>query len=183
MLEERIPSGQVADGISKIIANRGTEYFSDARTWLAKSGLGAGKVEEAIVKKIVETLSRNLTEGLLELTVDEIANEKEYKDAVEGKREVAVVAHLEKELPPFIAYVEFIVKSGPMEIKKIRYDFKVEPTVEVRDARITIVASRVRSVAFGSLIVSVTLDLLRGDQDMELGSFRREWRLTGPIIL
>jgi hypothetical protein len=174
-------SEEIEDEINKAISNRGTKDFSEAKEWYIKAGLGVDDVEQRLIKKIVAILSQYISNGLLQLTIEEIVKEKEYKDAIKGKIDYAIVMNLEKKLPPFKPYVEFVVKSGLMELKKIKYDFVVEPKVKVKEAKIKIHENEIESVTFGSLIASITLYLLKGNLRLKISSLERSLRLPGPI--
>ncbi|MFZ2071780.1 MAG: hypothetical protein WAV32_09355 [Halobacteriota archaeon] len=176
-------SRELVEEINKMIDSRGIEDFSEAKKWFTKSGLGVDVVKKDLTKKIVEILSQYLSKGLLQLTIEEITNEKECKDAIRGKKDHAIVMRLTKKLPPFKVYVEFVVKSGLMEIKRIRYDFKAESKVEVKDATIILQGNRIRSISFGLFIASLTLYLLKGDHAVKIGSMERSLSFPGPITL
>ncbi|MBE0525263.1 MAG: hypothetical protein IBX40_13175 [Methanosarcinales archaeon] len=183
MPEEPLYSREIAQEIKKFMDNWEIEDFSKAQEWLTKSDLGVDGAKKYLIEKIVETISQYLSKGLLQLTIEEIMNESEYRDAIQSKKDHAIVAHLSKKLPPFKVYVEFVIKSGLMEIKRIRYDFKAKLSVEVKDAKIIFQENKIRSISFGSFIASITLDLLRGDHDVKIGSMERSLSLTEPITI
>lgn len=174
---------ELAEEIKKFMDNLEIEDFSEAEEWLTKSDLGVDGAKKYLIEKIVETLPQYLSKGLLQLTIEEIMNENEYRDAIQSKKDHAIVAHLSKKLPPFKVYVEFVVKSGLMELKRIRYDFKAKSMVEVEDAKIIFHENKIRSISFGSFIASITLSLLRGDHDVNIGSMERSLSLPGPITI
>jgi hypothetical protein len=183
MPEEPLYIREIAGEINKAINIRGIEDFSEAKEWLTKSGLTVDEAKKRLTKKIVEILSQYLSKGLLQLTIEEIKNEKEYKDAIQSKKNRAIVMHLSKKLPPFKVYVEFVVKSGFIEIMKIRYDFKAEPKVEIKDAKMIIQGNRIKSVSFGSFIASITLYLLKGDHNVEISRIERKLKFLEKITL
>ncbi len=172
---------KITEIISEIIGSFGVEDFAEATGWLTKIGLGEDKVKEDLIKRVAETLSKELSGGLLQLTVEEIGKEKKYKDAVSSRRDLAVVAHLSKYLSPLRVYVEFVVRFGSIEMKKIRYDFKVESTVEVKDVKVTIREGRIRSLDFGLFTVTMKLYLLKENKLVELGKKTMSLKLPGPI--
>ncbi len=183
MPDEPLYSGELAEEINKMLDNRGIEDFSEAKEWLTKSSLGVDGAKKYLIKKIVETLSQYLSKGLLQLTIEEIMNEKESRDAIQGKKDHAIVVRLSKKLPPFKVYVEFVVKSGLMEIKRIRYDFKAESRVEVKNAKIILQENKIRSISFDSFLAYITLYLLRGDHAVKISTIERSLSLPKLITL
>ncbi len=181
--DKPVYSKELAEEITKAINNHGTDDFSEAKNWWTKTGLRAEEAEKKLVKKLVEILSQYLSDGLLQLTIEEVMNEKEYKDAIQGKKNHAVVAHLDKKLPTFNAYVEFIIRSGLMEIAKIRYDFEAEPEVEAKDIKLKIQGDKIKSVSFGTFIASISLYLLKDKHPVKISSIERSLSLPGPITL
>lgn len=181
--DKPVYSKELAEEITKAINDHGTDDFSEAKNWWTKTGLKAEEAEKKLVKKLVDILSQYLSDGLLQLTIEEVMNEKEYKDAVQRKKNHAIVAHLEKKLPTFNAYVEFIIRSGLMEIAKIRYDFEAEPEVEVEDIKLNIQGYKIKSVSFGTFIASISLYLLKGDLHVKISSIERKLSLPRTITL
>jgi len=55
---------------------------------------------------------------------------KSARTLFERKKRQTVVMRLSRDLPPFKIYAEFIIKSGLIELKNFRFDFKAEPNVE-----------------------------------------------------
>ena len=181
--EEPLYSKELAEEINKMIDARGIEDFPEAKKWLSKSPLDADEAKKGLTKRIVEILSQYLSNGLLQLTIEELINEKEYKEAIRDKKAHAIVIQLSKKLAPFKVYVDFVVKYGLMEIKRIRYDFKAESKVEIKDAKIVIKENRIGSVSFGTFIASITLYLLKGKHAVKIGSIERSLTFPGPITI
>ncbi len=169
------------EDINKAISDHGTEEFSEAKSWWAKLGLKVDIAEKEMMNEIVETLSKHLTKGLFQLTVEEIINEKECKDAIQKKKDQTIVMRLSRKLSPFKIYVEFVVKSGLMEVKKIRYDFRAEPKVEIKDIKVNIQENKIKNILLGPFIASITLSLLKGDRTVKIGSIKKSLILQEPI--
>jgi hypothetical protein len=176
-------SKEIEEELTTELNKRGTKDFSEAKKWHKKEYKKGADAEKILIRRLVEILSQYLSKGLLQLTIEELAHEKEYKDAVKEKKDHALVINHEKKLPPFKAYVEFVVKLGWMELKKIRYDFKVEPKVKVKNARIEIRENKIASITFGSLVTSITLYLLKGDLSMKILSKEISMKIPRPITV
>jgi hypothetical protein len=180
MQDDALYSKYFADDLTKAVKDSGSGEFSKAKKLWNKLGLKVTVTEEEIINAIVETLSKNLTNGLLQLTVEEITSEKECKDALREKKSQTVVMRLSRDLPPFKIYAEFIIKSGLVEIKKFRFDFKAEPNVEIEDIKLTIQENKVKSLSFGAFKAYVTLSLLKGEQAMNIVSIEKS--LSLPVV-
>ena len=183
MKDNNIPD-EIRDELAKEIDEKkiihGTD-FPDAKEWFIKSGLKVEEAKKALTKKIIEILSQYLSKGLVQLTIEEIANEKEYKDAIQGKKDTALVMLLSKDLPPFNIYVEFLIKSGEIEVSKIRYDFTIESKIKIKDAKVIIRKNKINSMSFGSFSVSITLYLLNNEQRIELGTLEKSLNVNKTI--
>lgn len=167
-----------AEDLKKAIKDPGNEEFSEAKKLWKKLGLKVAITEMDMINTVVETLSNNLTKGLLQLTVEEIIREKEVKGALREKKGQTIVMRLSKPLPPFKIYAEFIIKSGLVELKKFRFDFKVEPNIEIENINVTIQENKVKSVSFGSFKASVALSLLKGEQSMNIVFIEKSLNLS-----
>lgn len=163
--------------IGRVINNYGPEKFSDPENWWSKLGLKVNVTRKEMINEIVTNLSKYLTKGLLQLTIEEIINEKKSKDAIKEKREQTIVLNLNKKLSTFKVYVEFIVKSGSIEIKKFKYDFRVEPKVQIKDIKVNIQENKIKSVSFGLFAASMTLSLLIGESVISIGSIEKNLSL------
>jgi hypothetical protein len=106
------------------------EEFSEVRTWYQKTGLTAEKAAEKCLEKMVNILYQYLSEGILQLTVEEIAKQKECADAKERGKKKARVAELKATLPSLSTYLEFVINAGSLEVAKIHYDFEAAPEIE-----------------------------------------------------
>lgn len=176
-------SKEIEEELQTELNQRGIKDFSETKKWYIKAYKKGADAEKILITRLVKILSQYLSNGLLQLTIEELAHEKEYKDAVKEKKDHALVINHEKKLPPFKAYVEFVVKSGLMELKKIRYDFKVEPKVKVKDARIEIRENKIARITFGSLITTITLYLLKGNLSVKILSREISLSIPEPITI
>ncbi len=177
MQDDALYSKYFAADLTKAVKDTGTEEFSKARKSWNKLGLKVTVTKEEMINAIVETLSKHLTNGLLQLTVEKITNEKECKDALREKKNQTIVMNMSGDLPPFKIYAESIIKSGLIELTKFRFDFKVEPSVEIEDINVTIQENKVKSVSFGSFKASVALSLLKDEQDVKMISIEKSLNL------
>ena len=177
MQDDSLCGKYFAEDLNKVIRDDVTEKYSEARKLWNRLGLKITVAKEEMINAVVEKLSENLTKGLLQLSVEEITYEKELKGALRDKRVQTIVMSISKELPTFKIYAELIIKSGLIELKKFRFDFLVEPNVEIEDINVTIQENEVKSISFGSFKTSVTLSLLKGEQAVEIVSIEKSLKI------
>jgi len=170
--------------IAKSVDSRVIAEISEVKGWLKKTHESGEKVEELLIKRISETLSEQLSTGLLQLTIEKIPEQREYKDSVERREQFRVAQQkpLSMALPSLLAYVEFVVKSGFVEIRRFPVRFQLESNVEIKDAEVIIREGRIASVSFGSFVVSITLYWLKGQKPIKMGTETFTLLSLGPIV-
>ncbi len=166
-----------AEDLTKAIKDSGNREFSEARKQWNRLGLKVTVTWEDMINAVVENLSEHLMEGLVQLTIVEITGEKECRDALREKKDQTIVLNLSRNLSPFKIYAEFIIKSGILELKKFRFDFEVEPNVEIEDINVIIQEKKLKSISFGSFKASLTLSLLKGEQAVNIVSIEKSLKM------
>jgi hypothetical protein len=170
--------------IRNILDEHGPDIYPEAFEWTKKAVQEPDKAGVDLISRMTRLLLKELSGGLLQVTVEELAGQQEYTDAVNQKKEYAVVVDLKKDLRPFYPYAEFIAKCGMMEVGKARYDFQVVPGIRIQNARITIKDDSIRRVKFGSFLAVMTISLLRGGQDpITLGTLEKEFRPDWEFVV
>jgi len=165
---------EIADGLTQIIKKHGTQEFSKAKEHFP---LGRG-AEEAFIGRLVESLANSLLEGILQISVEEIPRTKAYADALsKDMREFEF--DLSKDLPPLIAYVEFVFRYGLLELLTVRYEFKVDSKIDAKELKVIIEERKIRSIIFGTVVVDVTLSVRAADGlEVQIGTFERQMKLN-----
>jgi hypothetical protein len=185
-LEEALFDHELEINLNRLIAEHEVEDFSDSKgyqEWLKKSGQVADTARKAMTRKIVETLTTYLSKGLLQVTVEEVMREEEYQDAVRQKKETAFIATLNRDLEPFRVYVDVTSKCGCMDLIKVRYNFKAEPNVTIKDAKIVLQDDRIKSISFGTFVSKLTVSLLLKDTPCKICSIKGSLEMSEPIYL
>ncbi|MCK8518726.1 hypothetical protein [Methanoculleus sp. 7T] len=185
-LEEALFDHELEMNLTAAMEKKAVKDFSEAegyKEYAKGSGQTAEAARKSVVRKIAQTLTAYLAEGLIQVTVEEMMKEDECRDAVRKKKETAVIAKFSRDLPPFRAYVDVTTKCGCMELTNIRYLFEVQPNVTVQDAKIMLQDDQVKSVSFGTLVANLTLNLLLGGQSLKICSIKGTVEMPGAISL
>ncbi|KLK88505.1 hypothetical protein SZ63_05705 [Methanoculleus sediminis] len=185
-LEEALFDHELEMNLTTAMENKTVKDFSEADGY-TEYAKGSGRTAEAarrsVTRKIAQTLTAHLAEGLIQVTVEEMMKEEEYRDAVKKKEETAIIAKFSRDLPPFRAYVDVTTKCGCMALTNIRYRFEAEPNVTVQDAKITLKDDQPESILFGTLVANLTLNLLLGSQSLKICSIKGTVEMPGTIDL
>jgi hypothetical protein len=132
-------------------------------------------------KRLVEVLSDYVTKGLIQVTIEEIAKDENCRGAAAKKDgqecEVKFTRLPALKPDPFDPYVEVVVRAGAMEMKPIRFDFTVQPQVEVKNAKIVFKDGFVKAISLGTLEAKVSLSLKNGKQKIPLHT----WTSQVPV--
>jgi hypothetical protein len=173
MSDETSGTQGIVDGLAEIIKRHGTQEFSKAKEHFL-SGPGA---EEAFIGRLAESLANSLLQGILQVSVEEIPHTEAYAHALgKGTREFEL--DLSKDLPPLIAYVEFVFRYGLFELLTVRYEFKVDSKVDAKNLKVVIEERRIQSILFGTVVVDVTLSVLANGLKVQIGTFERQLKLN-----
>jgi|MTBAKMStandDraft_1061839.scaffolds.fasta_scaffold14885_2 hypothetical protein len=177
---ERIePCSEIIKEITTMLQSDKTGDFSDTEEQAGK------KTERAAIKtdfrmEFVKKLSDYITNGLVQLTIQQIPSTKEYRDAFRTEDQTYEIT-LNK-LPPlnlveFYPYLDVVVKQGTIDIWKKRLQFKVRSVINLKDVKITLRQQKVSCVDFGLLKADVTVYLMKGNYPVEIHSFNRDLAL------
>jgi len=74
---------------------------------------------------------------------------------LEGEREIK--ARYEQQAPEFFPHVDFVVKSGPFDIWKTTYWFRVNSRVTLENLAITMKKNEITAIKSGNMQAFVTL--------------------------
>lgn len=167
--------GIVAE-LTEIIKRHGTQEFSAAKKRFSSGNLAGA--EEAFIGRLAESLANSLLDGLVQISVEQITDTKEYADALsKGVREFTL--DLSKDLPPLMAYVEFVFKYGSLELlPAVKYEFKLDSTIDAKNIKAVIEERKIQSVHFGTVVVDVTLSVIVNGLDVTIGTFERQLELN-----
>jgi hypothetical protein len=183
-LEEALCDDELFSSFSSRIHEKKSGDFTREegyRQWAEETGLDDGDAVLEACNKIIRTLSLHLSNGLMQVTIETLIQEKDPKDAVQFHRDVAVVTEFSKKLESFTAYIDVIAKTGYIELSKFRFEFEVEPFVTVKDAKLIFHNGKLNRISFGEFNPSLKISLVLGKTREELCRIEKKMSLPGPI--
>lgn len=166
--------------MSRMVDDRGIVDFPEVNQLLSNAGLKGRRLKITLIGMIVKALSKHLSGGLLELTIEEIRKDKRYKDSLHAERDYVLIGSLSKDLPSIESHVEFVVKAGGKAVGKASYNFTTQPKVELEGVKGFV---KERSVSLGTFVVSITLYLLKDGHRLKIGNLKKSLRLPESIPL
>ncbi len=147
---------QVDEAISGVVNNPHREDFREIGIWLIKSGLGQQGARERLIKELSERVSKEITNGIVQLTVLEL--EEDVKK---------LQMNIEKDLPPFYPNVQFVVKSGAIDIDTLTYWFRVTGKVAIENLNVLEKNREIIGFSSGSMKATLTLAFCGRNRDNE----------------
>jgi hypothetical protein len=125
--------------------------FRDISEWLIRTGLGEKGAKEKLVQELTKRVSKEITKGLVQITVQELEEETEIK------------AEIDRKLPEFSPHIDFVLKSGPIELATLSYYFRVASSVKLKDLSVVVKKKEITGIKSGKLQAFVTLDFCGHD--------------------
>lgn len=120
--------------------------FSDITSWLIKTGLGEKGAEVNLINSLIKHISHKEDwEVLIQIAMQELECGTEIK------------AKIEKELEPVEKNIEFIVKSGALNIWKKTYWFRIKPKVTLNNLAVIVKEDEITAVKSGTMQAFVKL--------------------------
>ena len=156
-------------GMKEEFAPLTTTYADKAE----KSGADAWNLMTA---KIVEFLPVYITEGLISCSLETIAQDESCQYALRDHMQKLVIKPSDKfpriTFPSFYPYLEFIIRTGPVEVWKMRSTFNVEGSIYVKDATLNFTDNRIEAIS-GTIVASVKISLCKGKFAAKIHQFER----------
>lgn len=119
--------------------------FREISTWMVKTGLGEKGARERLIREISERVSKELSGGLVQVTVQELEKETEIR------------AKIEKEPGPIYPHIDFVVKSGALDLWSTTYWFRVKSRVVLDNLSVRIKKGEIAEISSGTLQAYITL--------------------------
>lgn len=163
MLNYRIecPAGigkEIDNAVLALADDDKTKEFRTFGELLLKTGLGQKGAREKLLKEFSEKVSSTVTDGVIQITFQELEKETEIK------------AKITKVLDPFPQYIDVIFKAGAMEVATLRYWFIVKSRIELNDLKVVVQRpsmlkkeSEITGINAGTLNAFISLDFLGHD--------------------
>jgi hypothetical protein len=152
--EVECPAG-VANEIDKAViamaSDERRDDFRDISEWLIRTGLGEKGAKERLIKEFSERVSITIKEALVQFTIQEL----------EGETEIS--AEIDRELLEYFPHIDFVLKSGAVELATLSYYFRVASRVKVKDLSVVVKKKEITGIKSGKLQAFVTLDFCGHD--------------------
>ena len=136
---------EIDRAVRDLVNNTHRDDFRDISEWMIRTGLGQEGARERLIREISERVSKELTHGLVQITVQKLEEETEIK------------AKIEKDLPALYPRIDFVVKSGAIDVMTITYWFKVMSRVRLDDLALVLKKKEITGIRSGTLQAYVTL--------------------------
>jgi hypothetical protein len=131
--------------VSDLVKDSRKDDFREISVWMIKTGLGEEGAQEQLINEISKCVSKEISGGLVQVTIQELEGEKEIK------------AKYEEKLQDIYPHVDFIVKSGALDVWSTTYWFKVTPKVRLDNLAITMKKNEITGIKSGIMQAFVTL--------------------------
>lgn len=185
-LEEALFDYELKMKISGMIVDERMEALEKSgnyQKWEVETGYSGEKGREYITSMIMQAFTRYLSQGVLQLTIESVMEEPACRDAVEKHNKTAVVAELHRTLHPFRIHIDVVPKVGMMELSRIRYNFDIEPEVAVKDTKVVLEDTILKSITFGSLFTHMKIFVVSQLGRTELCSVKSSLKSPRTITL
>lgn len=152
--EVECPAGiakEIDEAVAVLADNKYREDFLDVTEWFIRTGLGEKGAKEQLIKELSEKVSNVITNGLVQITIQELEGETEIKSEIDTK------------LPEFNPHIDFVLKSGPIEVATQSYYFRVASRVKVKDLSVVVKKKEITGINSGKLQTFMTLDFCGHD--------------------
>ena len=129
--------------------------FRDISELMIRTGLEEKGAKEKLFNKVSECVMKEITNGVVQLTIQEL----------EGER--IVKANFEKKLPEFYPRIDVVVKSGAIDIETLTNWFKVTSRINLNNLGVRMDKKNNEITGFnsGTLQASVTLAFCGPDRE------------------
>jgi hypothetical protein len=157
----------------------------NCRKVIAKSGIGTFLEQyriswDDVASKITDILSRYLSGGLIQLTIEKVGTSEEFSREASGKGGTYTVT-LKKvpSLPVFSfkPYVDVVLRLWSIDLFSARLSFLVEADMALKNPAFTIVDKKITRMSSKSLDGSITLSILDGGKPFKLHSWTQSMHL------
>jgi hypothetical protein len=136
---------EIDRAVRDMVTNTHRDDFRDISEWMIRTGLGQEGARERLIRELSERISREISQGLVQITVEKL------------EEETVIKAKIEKDLPAFYPRIDFVVKSGAIDLKTLTYWFKVTSLVRLNDLAVELKNKEITGIRSGTLQTSVTL--------------------------
>lgn len=135
----------IDQAITDLVTSSHRDDFREIIAWTIKTGLGEKGAREQLINTLTTCVSKELSNGLVQVTIQELEGEKEIK------------ACYEQTLQPIYPRIDFIVKSGAFDVWTTTYWFKVMSTVKLDNLSVRLKKDEITGFQSGTMQAFVSL--------------------------
>lgn len=136
---------EIDEAVTALVNESHQDDFREISTWMLKTGCGERGAKERLIKEISERVSKELSRGLIQVTVQGLEEETEIR------------AKIEKEPGPIYPHIDFVVKSGALDLWTATYWFRVRSRVVLDNLSVKMKKGEIAGISSGTLQAYVTL--------------------------
>ena len=146
VIEDPVMDPEAVDrAVNALVNDSHSGDFRDILVWMVKTGLGEEGAREKLINDISTCISKEVSKGLVQVTIQELEGETEFK------------AKYEQDLTEIYPHVDFIVKSGALDVWTTKYWFKVSSKVKLDNVAIRLKNEEITGIKSGIMQAFVTL--------------------------
>lgn len=136
---------EIDRAVNDLVTSSHQDDFREIGAWFVKTGLGEKGAREKMVNELSTRISKEISGGIVQVTLQEL----------EGGREIK--AKCEQQPPDLYPHIDFIVKSGALDVWTTTYWFKVTSKVVLDNVAITMKKNQITGITSGIMQVFITL--------------------------
>lgn len=175
------PSPEITEEMQTMLRKHWTATIQEARDKFR--GVSASPPAERDIRKAMAMrLSRYVTYGIVQLSIEHVKATEECRESLRDTKEpYTVVLHrlTPFALPEYVPRISLTLKAGAAELWHADTAFAVRGLMGLRDTRLTFHEKKLQEFKFGSLKGAITV-CLKGEQIEDiLHSFDRDLTIPG----
>lgn len=147
-----VASQEIDEAMNSLVNNSHKDDFREIGAWMIKTGLGEKGAREQLINELSTRISKEITHGLVQVTMQELEGEK------------TINAKCEQQPPDLYPHVDFVVRSGAFDVWTTHYWFKVTSKVMLDNLAITMRKEEITGIKSGIMQVFMTLSYCGHDR-------------------
>ncbi|HUU74785.1 MAG TPA: hypothetical protein VMW63_01710 [Methanoregulaceae archaeon] len=177
------PSPEITEEVETMLRKHGIKAIREAGQRL--KGAPASQLEESYIRQqVARSLSRYITYGLVQLSVEQVKATDEFRESLRDTSEpYTIVLHrlLPLSLPEYAPRISLALKAGATELWRADTAFAVRALMGLRETRITLQERKLKEFKFGSLKGAISVYLKKEQIEEILHSFNRDLTIPGMM--
>jgi hypothetical protein len=146
---------------------------------ITENGIPLDKATQYINDNFLDLLSAFISGGIVSRTVREIVSAPEYSGSPEHLKSDKVATtytltrKLSVDLGKIYPYIDVSIRAGLIELRKIRFSFRLTGMVTVQNPRITVYRGKIIRATLGTVTPSFSLYYTCADKDRLIHTFNK----------